>query len=318
MAAGPWYTGSGLGDANQALVTKTIEVAMHTSIKNLEAIGHPVMRTILARDEGLGNLLGALGMSFSLADIGQAVAAATAEGTAVGATNFDEASVTLTPARYEFARVIGDFGRSIGQGLLRGELSPDAYALLAYEGYRVWANTLVDLILDLASTCGTEIGTTGVPLTWQVLQDGCYDLKDAGTSDSMVCFLSNKGCKDLANDALTIGGAVQMASQVQQFLETGTSGARIGRFFNGLDIYMSSSCDVDGGDTLGMIFSPQGVHTKHQQVPLPPEAMGLVNAGFYRMEMRRPGGAVSNISTDMYLAVGLRQDAATRAVRYVT
>jgi hypothetical protein len=46
--------------------------------------------------------------------------------------------------------------------------------------------------------------------------------------------------------------------------------------------------------------------------------MGLVNAGFYRMEMRRPGGAVSNISTDMYLAVGLRQDAATRAVRYVT
>ncbi len=318
MAAGNWYSNAGIGDANQSLITKSIDVALHASDKNGDAAMSPVMQTILARDEGLSNLLGARGASFSFADIGQAVAAATAEGTAAGATNFDESSVTLTPARKEFVRVLSDYGRSLSDSLLQGELSPSAMATLVYEGVRVWQNTLLEDIAALASSATYEAGVTGTALTWQAMHHMSIDHRDRGDTGLLHVALTAKGVKDLADDAISLGGAVQMSQQVQQFLNGGGTGALIGTFFGNQMIYLSSTPDADGSDTLGLAFSANGIHTKHQRVPLPPEAMTLVDAGFFRQELRRPGGAVSNVSTDMYLSAGIRQAAGLTAIRYKT
>ena len=317
MAAGIWGSNSGLGDANQALVSKAIQIALHESIHNVAAIGSPAVQGVLAQDQGLGNLLGARGISLGIAAIGQAHAAATAEGTEAAATDFSVANVTLSPARYEFVRDVSDFGASINASLLSGELSPTQYALIAYDGFRVWANTLIDALVALASSATYTAGTSGAALTWADLMEGVYDAIGRGANGPFSGFLSIKGAKDLANDALSLGGAVQMSAQVQQFLNVQNSGY-LGRFFGLLDLYVNSELDTSGGDTLGIAISPDAVMTKHQQVPLPAETFALINAGFFTQEMRRPGGGVTRFSTATYLAAAWKQQAAGFAIQYAT
>jgi hypothetical protein len=318
MAAGPWYSSSGLGDSNVALVTKALTVALHESAKNKAPIAHPVMQEILRMDEGIGSTIGALGVQIGLAAIGQGKAAATAEGTEAGATNFSVSNRTLTPSRKEFLRSVSDYGRSLQRGLLTGEIGPDALALLTFEGYSVWTNTLIDLVVANASSATYEAGTTGTALTWADMQDEIYDHKDRGNVGPILAMISAKGAKDLANDAISLGGAVQMASQVQDFLTNGGAGAYVGRFFGDLDLYINSELDTDGGDTLGIAFNSRGIFTKHNVVPFPSEADAILNAGMFRMEARRPGGAVSYISTDMYNAAGILDAKGMFAIRYAT
>lgn len=319
MAAGIWNSSAGIGEANQSLVSKTIEIAAHASAKNNDLIANPVMQQILARDQGLGPLLAALGVSFYIADIGQATAATTAEGTEASATNFDGAPVTLTPARKEFRRIVSDYGRALNQSLISGDgLSPEAMALLTLEGYKVWGNTLVNDIVALASSATYNTGTTGQDLTWNAMHHLTIDMRDRGSRGGIVAAITAKGLKDLSDDTMSLGGAVSMSAQVQQFLNGAGEGAFVGRFFGGLDLYLNSELDADGGDTLGIAFSAGGIMTKHERVPLPPEATGLVDAGFFRQELRRPGGAVTSVSTDMYLAVGIREQVQMAKIVYVT
>ena len=62
----------------------------------------------------------------------------------------------------------------------------------------------------------------------------------------------------------------------------------------------------------------EAVVSKHQQVVLPREADALVNAGFYSMEMRRPGGGVSIIETVAYNGVAIAENGRMAAIRYVS
>ena len=152
MAAGIWATGSGIGDANIAVAARTIQVALDTSVKNLDFIGHPVVMDLMARDEGLGQLMGALGVSVSLAAIGQETLSATAEGTEAGATNFSTSnSTTITPARRELTRDVSDFAASMQESMLRGDLAPSVVATLVLDGMRAWANTVSSLLLATAT-----------------------------------------------------------------------------------------------------------------------------------------------------------------------
>lgn len=319
MAAGNWLTDAGLGDANIAVSAATIQVALHASIKNLEVIGHPVMRGMLARDTGLGQLMGALGVKLSFADLGQGKLAATAEGTEATATNFEEASVSITPARRAFARKSSDMARSIQESMLREEISPDAYALIVYEGFRLWANSVVDVTVALASGLSNEIGTTGTALTWAEMSDGVYDLKDRGAATGPALgMVTAKGAKDLSNDGLSLGGAVQMAQQIQQLIPNAGNGAYLGRYFGTMDLYLNSELDTDSGDTLGILLTDGCIQSKHQQVPLPRESFALVNAGFFTVEMRRPGGGLTTFETVSHFGAAEAEDGRGAAIRYVT
>lgn len=319
MAAGDWLSSAGIGDANIALAARTIKAALHASVKNQEIMGHPVMRALMAADEGLGQLLGELGVSVSLAALGQGKQAATAEGTEATPTNFSTSnSSTVTPARTAFARDVSDYARSLQSALLTGEIGPDAYALLIWDGMRVWQNSIVDEILALATSMTNSIGTTGVALSWNALQTGVYNFKDRGVTGPLLAITTVKGATDLADDALSLGGAVQMAQQVQQFMENGGQGAFIGRFFGNVDLYINSECDTDGGDTVGAMLSADGLLMKSQKVPLGRSADVLSDTGFFTQEIRRPGGGLDRVETVSYRSVGILEQARIAEIRYVT
>lgn len=318
MAAGPWYSQSGIGDANNAATARGIMAALTEANKNQEAAAHPVMQAMLARDSGVGQMLGAYGFGMTFADIGSGKLSAEIEGSKATPTNFSTTNVTITPARKAFARQVSDYARSLQAGLLQGEIGPDVEALLAYEGTRVWLNSLVDQVAALASSASNTIGTTGVPLTWSALNEGILDLKNRGAGQGRALGLVTvKGAKDLADDALSLGGAVAMAPQIQQLLANASAGAFVGSF-GSCDVFLSSELDSDSGDDLGLLLTDGAVVSKHQQVVLPREADTLVNAGFYSMEMRRPGGGVSIIETVAYNGVAIAENGRMSAIRYVS
>ena len=319
MAAGNWLTDAGIGDANVAITAKTIEVAIHASIKNMEVIGHPVIRSMLLRDEGLGQLLGALALGISFVDVGQGKMATVAEGTEATPTNFTSSAISVTPARRAWARKVSDFGASIQSALLRGVLTPDQYALIVYDGYRVWANSYVDLAVALATSATNVIGTTGLALTWAALSGGVFELKDRGAANGpCLALLTSKGVQDLADDALSLGGAVQMAQQIQQLIPNAGNGAYLGNYFGCCDLYMNSELNTIAADTAGLLLTDGGIQTKHQIVPLPEESFSLVNAGLFTTEMRRPGGGITTFETVSHFGASIREQGRLAQILYVT
>ena len=317
MAAGNWTTGAGLGDAYIAVAQRTIKVALDASVKNKGFVGHPVVQGILAADRGL-DLQGALGSSVGLATIGAAKAAATAEGSDVALTNFSLSnSTTITPARKAFARSASDFARAIGQMQLSGDIAPDAYALMVFEAYRVWENTLTDDLVALLPSLSASIGTTGTAFTWGALQDGIYDLINAGVADQAIGVLSAKGCKDLADDGLSLGGAVQMSAQMQQLLPNLRNGAYIGTFM-GVDFYMNGELDASGGDTVGGIITPGCLATQHKYVPLPAEADALLSSPMFSIEMRRTGGSMTRFDVVIHNGAQIQEAGRGAKILYST
>ena len=255
MAAGNWLSSAGIGDANIAVSARGIKVALNAAEKNREAAAHPVMQAMLARDSGLGPLMGALGLGMSFADLGQGKLAATAEGTEATATNFSTTNVVVTPARRAWARKVSDYARSLQGGLI----DEGVIGAIAYDSTMAWLSSLVDQIAALASSATNEIGSTGVPLTWSALNEGIMDLKDRGAAQGRaLALVTAKGAKDLADDALSLGGAVALSPQIQQLMANAGSGAYVGSF-GGVDAYLNSELDTDSGDTLGMLLTDGAV-----------------------------------------------------------
>lgn len=318
MAAGDWNSGAGLGDANISVAARTLQNALHASVKNIEPIGHPVFQSMLAKDAELGQLMGALGVSVSLAAIGQGKLAAVAEGTEATPTNFSTAnSTTVTPGRRAFARDVSDFARSLQEPLLRGELSPTAEAMLTYEAYRLWSNDLVDRVVALAASASTEMGTTGTALTWSDIQSGVMTSKNRGVQGRGIGMLSTKGALDLTSNALSLSGAVQFRGRTQDMVANAEGGAYLFSEW-GVDWFLNSELDADGGDTLGIVLWDGAVLLKHQRVPLPSEAETMLDLGFLTVEKRRPGGGQTRFETVSYNALGILEAARFDAVRYVT
>jgi hypothetical protein len=314
MAAGNWLSSAGIGDANIAVSARGIKVALNAAEKNREAAAHPVMQAMLARDSGLGPLMGALGLGMSFADLGQGKLAATAEGTEATATNFSTTNVVVTPARRAWARKVSDYARSLQGGLI----DEGVIGAIAYDSTMAWLSSLVDQIAALASSATNEIGSTGVPLTWSALNEGIMDLKDRGAAQGRaLALVTAKGAKDLADDALSLGGAVALSPQIQQLMANAGSGAYVGSF-GGVDAYLNSELDTDSGDTLGMLITDGAVVSKHQPVILPNEADAIINAGFFTVEARRPGGGLSTLETVAYNAVAIAENGRMAAIRYVS
>jgi hypothetical protein len=274
------------------------------------------MQSMLAADQGMGQLMGELGVSFGLLTHGTGVAIATAEGTGATATNYSLTnSTTITPARHEFARTVGDFATSMQAGLLRGELSPDQYAMVVLESYEVWVNTVIGKVTPLFASLSNEIGLTGVDLSWTAVNRGIIDYKDRGNMGPAIGVIDAVGAKDLMDDTLSLGGAVQWAPQAQQAIQNVQAGARLGRFFE-VDFYLSSELTDDATDVSGAIFGAGCIQTKHQMVPLPAEADEVANAGFYTIEALRAAGGVTTFSTVMHLAAQIKENGRGSMLRY--
>lgn len=317
MAAGDWTSGAGLGDANIAVARRTIKIALDASVKNGAVMGHPVILALFQADQLLGQLLGELGVSTSFQTFGVGKLASTAEGTEATPTDWTTSnSSTVSPARRAWARDVGDFGVSLQQALLRGDANT-VIGLLSLEGVRVWFNDLLNRILALASSASYAIGTTGQALTWEAVNEGVVAFIDRGVTGRGLGFLSAKGVNDLNADSLGLGGAFQFSTEGAAAIMRMGTGAFVGTR-NGIDWFMSSELDADGGDTLGLLMTDGAFQSKHQRVPLPPEADTVVDAGWYTVEARRPGGGISRYETVSHNAVGILEQARFAKIVYAT
>jgi hypothetical protein len=319
MAAGNWLTTAGLGDAYIAVARRSIELALSDTVKNREVMGHPVILGILAADEALGQLLGELGVSVSLLTLGAGKMTAVAEGTTATATSFSTSNTsTISPGRRAYARTASDFARSIGEPMLRGQLSPSIYAMMIYEAMRVWFNDWLDRILALATTATYTIGSTGVDLTFEALDDGIVDFKNRGAGEGpAIGFLDAKGIKDLNADARSLGGAVQFSQEAAAGITRLGGGAFVGTR-NGVEFYLNGELDASGGDTYGLILTTGAVMSKHQRVPLPPEADLVADLGMVTIEAKRGAGGTTLYEMVSHNAVGWREQARAAALVYVT
>ena len=162
-----------------------------------------------------------------------------------------------------------------------GELPPDILDALVMEGVDVWGNTVLSDILALATSASYSGGATGVAMSWSALQNAYLDMVNRGAVGPAGVFaaLKVKGIKDVSTDVLSLGGAVQMASQVQQFLEIGRSGYVGGFFGGGLRLYMLDDVATAAADDVGIMVAEKGIHTAHKIIPLPESAIALVQAG---------------------------------------
>jgi len=316
MAAGNWTTGSGLGDANIAVARRTIAAALNAAVKNKALIGHPVMMQMLAADEMIGPLIGELGVSFGLLTFGTGKATAAVEGAATTSTNYSLAnSATITPARKTFGRTVSDFGVALQRPLLVGELAPDQYAMVVAEGFQVWCNTLVNDVVALFASLTNEIGTTATDLSWSAVNRGIIDHKNRGNTGPALGVLDAVGAKDLMDDTLSLGGAVQWSTQAQQAIQDVSAGAFLGNFF-GVDFFLNGELDNDATDTTGAIISAGCIQSKHARVALPREANQIADAGWYTVEALREAGGETQFDIVMHNAVQIRENARGSMLRY--
>lgn len=318
MAAGAWYTSAGIGDANITVAPRTIQRALQSADKNREVLGHPVVRAMFMRDEGLGQLMGALGVSIALVTSGGNKLASGTQGTAATPTNFSASNAsTVTPARRDFARDVGDFGLSVQQALLRGDINTAA-ALITLEGLACWWNDLLDRVMALASSATFEIGATATAITFEELQDGIIDFKDRGAGRGPALgLLSVQQAKDLMADARALGGAVQFSADAAAAIQRLQNGAYLGTI-GGVDFYLNSEFDTNAGDDLGMLWTDGAFMSKHQKVKLQNPAFGVTDVGWYTTEMSRPGGGVTRFEHASHNAVGILEAGYFAAIRSVS
>lgn len=319
MSAGPWYTSSGIGDANIAVSPRLLEEAFKSETLGNGLIASPPMQAMLAGDAVVsGAMGGALAFGWGLIDIGGGTLAATAEGSAASATNFSVSTGSLTPARRAFARKMSDFAVHVQQQMLSAPLS-SVQALLVADAFQTWRNTIIDLVMAQFASASYTIGTSGAALLWQTLQFGLQDAieRSGGAAGSFAAVLSKKQVQDLAADALSLGGAVQMAQQVQQFLNVNSGGnaSYIGRFFGVLDLYMGNRVTESGGDAIGAIFGTGAFVSKHERVSFLPGGTPAFDAGFYSGEWRgRNGDGTATIDYISHSAVAIKQPRALAKV----
>ncbi len=318
MGAGIWGTGTGLGDANIAVAARTIQLALNAAVKNRAILGHPVILDLMARDQALGQLMGELGVSIGLTDMGTGKLTAVAEATEATPTNFSVTnSSTVTPLRRAYARDVTDFGVSVQGSLLRGELGPDVVAMLTLDAVGCWFNDIVDRIVALFTSATYSMGTSGTALSWGALQDGVISMLDRGNQSMGLGFLSAKAAQDLANDGLSLGGAVQFDPATRQFQAQLGKGAYLGTHW-GVDWYLNSELDASGGDTYGGIVTPGAILMKHQRVALPSNADQVFATPFLTCETRRPGGGVNRYEYVSHNALAAQEQARMAALIWKT
>ncbi len=320
MAAGPWYSGSGWGDANQSLATKMIKRKISASDNNRYILADPVMQDVLAMDRSLGPLIGALGIAIGVAEIGSGVAAAVSEGSASTATNFSVDMVNLSPSRRAFSRNASDFGLSFNEALIAGDLGASHVGVIIEDGMGVYGNTLVRDVCTLAGSATYTAGTSGGKLTWALVSHALVDAKGRGGvgGGGMILVITAKGLKDLMDDSISMGGAAAMSVQLQQFMAQGpANGGYVGSFFGGqLRIYLSDRTLVDGSDSVCPMFSSAGVATKHQPVALGVGAIEVANAGFWTLEALRAAGGVTKFEIAFHLATGILDPKGLTSITY--
>lgn len=154
-----------------------------------------------------------------------------------------------------------------------------------------WDVTFTGLVVALASSMTNSVGTTGNPITLDLIQDARDKIEVNGKSlavGGFVCILAPQQWNMLRRDIQDRGGAVERRAEFDAMQMAGL-GSYKGRY-DGVDYYTSDQTAEASGDYSGSMFAAGGVgYLVLDQAPATPSQVRVLDAGIFFVEEIRTG-----------------------------
>lgn len=168
-------------------------------------------------------------------------------GSALANTALTDASFDVTVAWYGKSYEAVDLARIVADG----RLDPELFALDMAVSV---AQTLMNLIANLADGFTNVVGSTGVDMTIGDWVDGITTLEISNAGGEFLGLLHPRQWGDMRTAALALGGAAQYREDAQGVVAA-KMGSYKGKLF-GVDAFTSSRCKLvnTGADRAGMMF----------------------------------------------------------------
>lgn len=244
---------------------------------------HPTLRYGWLDETGF---LQALAEEVPVVGFGLNMTASEAEGAEADELVPSGTSYTITPARRTGKMTVSGLYR-----ILDGVAVPD-YEILGAAMILGGERRLMADLGALFPSITSQVGATGVALSWETIRSAVASNHSYGSRGVQVALLEDKQWSDLSANALTLGGAVQVAPETQSFLGGSRGYSYKGRFLNGdLDVFVADGNVVTtvnvGADYSGCVFGPEafGIRTVAPKPDM--AAMILMQMGWLRAELDR-------------------------------
>ena len=214
---------------------------------------------------------------------GTDILSATTPGSEVGNTSLTDGSTTVTMATRALRYTADDLARFMANGVL----DPQMFAHAAVISI---AQTLVDLIANVADDFTSTVGSSGVNVAWSDIIDGKTTLGVANASGPMVGLLHPQQWGDLESDALSAGvlPAQTMGGTINASLDSYKGN------FLGIDFFTSSRVPLanSSADRAGAIFTRGGVAWADAMMASDGDS-NIINLGRGQLERVRQGTYVA-------------------------
>ncbi len=193
-------------------------------------------------------------------------------------------SYTLTPARKAGKMTVSGLYR-IEDGMVLANYDVLAFAMFLGGQRRLMAD-----IAALFPSITNIVGSTGVTLSWSVLKSAVDTNFAAGSRGQQVALLADKQWREVSNDALTLGGAIEHQPEMQGFMGGSRGFSFKGVYLNGdLVVYAADDNIItdDGTDYSGAVFGPEAFGIKTRAPQPDPAAQEVARMGWMMAELER-------------------------------
>jgi len=217
-------------------------------------------------------------------------------------------SYTLTPARKA--------GKMTVSGLYRIE---DGLVLLDYDNlaFAMFLGGQRRLMADIGAlfpSITNIVGTTGVTLSWSVLKSAVDTNFAAGSRGQQVALLADKQWREVSNDALTLGGAIEHQREMQGFMGGSKGFSFKGFYLNGdLAVYAADDNIItdDGTDYSGAVFGPEAFGIRTTAPRMDVASMEIARMGWMKAELDRDASVDdTEVVVTGYTSVAIAQNTA--------
>jgi hypothetical protein len=172
----------------------------------------------------------------------------------VAPTTIDLTNVTMSTGLYDISyEVSNELRRRDQHG--RYQVVPIAQSITRSAGY-----TATKLVVALAPSATTTVGTTGTPLTWDVISDGAESIRASGKNQAVgdiVCILHPAQWRQVKADLASTTGARAERREFDQFQAAVMTGYQ-GKIDN-IEIWTCDKVTESTGDYSGLMFCTGGV-----------------------------------------------------------
>lgn len=237
----------------------------------------------------------------------------TGEGSDFTVETLSSAAATVTPARRGMARQVSDMARALQ--------SMDELAWLQFVNDQTiaWQQSVVSLIASLFPSFSASGGVSGGAATWASIVAAYQTLGIAKSAGPYVLVTRPKDWANVASDAFSLGGRVQMQAETDAYLNPMNPGFK-GIFLNGnLWVYTSDELTTSAGDTVSGMFGPEALAWDAFMPDPSPATQVLLWTPLYGVEIERDSLKSEDIvAGSTHLGASIRQNAAGIKLLYAT